>query len=82
MEEETGYKSEHVEHLLSLRTTVAFCDEFVEIYVATDLQPGTRHLDSAESIDVEIYSLEELCQMMEKFRMARPFLQLWHTATV
>lgn len=64
MEEETGYKSEHVEHLLSLRTTVAFCDEFVEIYVAKDLQPGTRHLDSAESIDVEIYSLDELCQMI------------------
>ncbi len=32
--------------------------------MAKDLQPGTRHLDSAESIDVEIYSLDELCQMI------------------
>ncbi|MCI7107805.1 MAG: NUDIX hydrolase [Lachnospiraceae bacterium] len=64
MEEETGYRSNHVEHLLSLRTTVAFCDEFVEIYVAKNLEKGVRHLDDAESIDVEIYELEELCQMI------------------
>ena len=64
MEEETGYKSNHVEYLLSLRTTVACCDEAIDIYVAKDLEPGTRHLDSAESIDVEIYTVEELCQMI------------------
>lgn len=64
MEEETGYKSEHIKHLLSLRTTCAFCDEFVDVYVANDLQKGERHLDDAESIDVEIYPLEELCQMI------------------
>ena len=64
MEEETGYKSKHVEYLLSLRTTVAFCDEFIDVYVATDLEQGKRHLDNAESIDVEIYTLDELCQMI------------------
>lgn len=57
MEEETGYRSTNVKHLLSLRTTVAFCDEAVDIFVATDLEVGTRHLDEAESIDVEIYTL-------------------------
>ena len=56
MEEETGYRSTNVKHLLSLRTTVAFCDEAVDIFVATDLEVGTRHLDEAESIDVEIYT--------------------------
>ena len=64
MEEETGYRSTHVKHLLSLRTTVAFCDEFVDVYVATELEACTRHLDEAESIDVEIYTLEELCSMI------------------
>ena len=64
MEEETGYKSDNVEYLLSLRTTCAFCDEFIDVYVARDLQQGTRHLDNAESIDVEIYTLDELCQMI------------------
>jgi len=64
MEEETGYRSSHIEYLLSLRTTVAFCDEFIDVYVAKDLEPGTQHLDDAESIDVEIYTLEELCGMV------------------
>ena len=67
MEEETGYRSTNVKHLLSLRTTVAFCDEAVDIFVATDLEVGTRHLDEAESIDVEIYTLEELCERRPVF---------------
>ena len=43
---------------------MAFCDEFVDVYVATELEPCTRHLHEAESIDVEIYTLEELCSMI------------------
>lgn len=64
LEEETGYKSQKISFLLSLRTTVAFCDEFVDVYLAEDLVPGEQHLDDAESIDVEIYTVEELCEMI------------------
>lgn len=64
LEEETGYRSKKVSFLLSLRTTVAFCDEFVDVYLAEDLEPGEQHLDDAESIEVETYTLEELCQMI------------------
>lgn len=34
LEEETGYSSEDLEWLITLRTTVAFCDEKIDIYVA------------------------------------------------
>ena len=64
LEEETGYRSQKVSFLLSLRTTVAFCDEFVDVYLAEDLEPGKQHLDDGESIEVETYTLEELCQMI------------------
>ena len=64
LEEETGYRCEKIEFLLSLRTTVAFCDELVDVYLATGLKPGKQHLDEAESIDVESYSVEELCAMI------------------
>ena len=64
LEEETGYRSKKVSFLLSLRTTVAFCDEYVDVYLAEDLEPGEQHLDEAESIEVEAYPLEELCQMI------------------
>lgn len=69
LEEETGYRCANIEFLLSLRTTVAFCDEFIDIYLATGLQPGEQHLDEAESIDVEYYTVEELCQMIYEGKM-------------
>ena len=40
LEEETGYRSENLEWLITLRTTVAFCNERIEVYVAHDLIPG------------------------------------------
>lgn len=69
LEEETGYRSEKISFLLSLRTTVAFCDEFVDVYLAEELVPGEQHLDEAESIDVEIYPLEEVCEMIYAGKM-------------
>ena len=52
LSEETGYTSEHLERLLSLRTTVAFCNEAIDVYVATDLKPGEQHLDPDEFLNV------------------------------
>lgn len=64
LEEETGYRSKKVSFLLSLRTTVAFCDEYIDVYLAEELEPGEQHLDDSESIEVEAYKLEEVCQMI------------------
>lgn len=60
LEEETGYRCSHIEHLLSLKTTVAFCDESVDVYLATGLTKGEQHLDEAESIEVRAWELQEL----------------------
>jgi ADP-ribose pyrophosphatase len=60
LEEETGYRSEKLEWLITLRTTVAFCNEKIEVYVAKDLIPSKQHLDEDEFIDLKAYSLEEL----------------------
>ncbi len=64
LEEETGYLCEQVELLTSIYTTVAFCNEKIDIYVARDLKPGQQHLDEDEFINVEAYSVEELKQMI------------------
>lgn len=64
MEEETGYRSENAEFLISIRTTVAFCNEKIDIYVARDLIPGEQHLDEDEYVNVEAYSVEELKEMI------------------
>jgi len=64
LKEETGYSSEHLELLISIRTTVAFCNEKIDIYVADGLKPGDQNLDEDEFINVEAYDVEELCQMI------------------
>lgn len=58
--EETGYRADKLELLLSIRTTVAFCNEKIDIYVATGLTPGEQHLDEDEYVDVKAFELEEL----------------------
>lgn len=60
LEEETGYRSENLEWLMSLRTTVAFCNEKIDIYVAKELLPSQQHLDENEFVDVEAFTIEEL----------------------
>lgn len=64
LEEETGYTCGKLELLNSIFTTVAFCNEKIDIYLARDLKPGKQHLDEDEFIDVEAYTVEELKQMV------------------
>ena len=64
LEEETGYRCETLEYLISVNTTVALCDELIEIYVATDLTAIGQHLDEDEFVDVEACELEDLCRMI------------------
>ena len=60
LEEETGYRDDTLEHLITLRTTVAFCDERIEVFEARTLTPSKQHLDEDEFIDLKAYTLEEL----------------------
>lgn len=64
LEEETGYRAKTVEKLITTRSMVAFCNERVEIYVATGLIPSEQKLDEEESIELEEYTIEELKQMI------------------
>jgi len=64
LEEETGYKAGKLEKLLSLKSTVAFCDELIDVYLATDLtETGKQHLDESEDIEIEYYDLADLLEM-------------------
>ena len=60
LEEETGYRSENLEWLITIRTTVAFCNECIEIFVARDLISSCQNLDDNEFIEVKAYSMNEL----------------------
>ncbi len=62
LEEETGYRSGDLEFLISLKPTVAYDNEFIDIYVAKNLKPGRQHLDEHEYIELEPMDLDVLCE--------------------
>lgn len=65
LKEETGYASERMEFLISVNTTVAFCNEKIPVYVAfLDGNQGEQHLDEDEYIKVEPYDLDSLCELI------------------
>ena len=66
LEEETGYRAdkEDVTFFFTLYTTVAFCNEKIDIYLAKNLKRTAQHLDDDEYINVEAYTVEELKEMI------------------
>ncbi len=62
LEEETGDKTEKekLEFLIRVNTTVAFCDEVIDIFVAGDLEPSVQNLDEDEYIEVEEWTVKDL----------------------
>lgn len=88
LEEETGYRSEDLEWLITLRTTVAFCDEKIDIYVAKNLIPSHQHLDEDEFINVGAYTIDELrkkiysgeLKIPRRWRTSRICGQIWKIA--
>lgn len=69
LEEETGFRTENMEYLISVNTTVAFCDEAIDIFVARNLIPSHQHLDEDEVIEVEAWDLEDLLKLIFQGKM-------------
>ena len=69
LKEETGYSSDDLEWLLTIRTTVAFCDEAIDVFVARNLIPSHQHLDEDEVIHVERWSIEDLQKLIYTGKM-------------
>ena len=65
LREETGYESKDFTHLMSLRSTPAFCNEQIEIYLASDCyQTADQNLDEAEAIEVRACDVGVLLEMI------------------
>ena len=63
MEEETGYTSDDIVQLLSLKSTVAFCNELIDVYLARNIRRiGEQHLDPAEEISMKLWELDDILE--------------------
>lgn len=62
--EETGYKANKIVHLGEYYATPGYCEEKLNLYLATDLEWVGQHLDEGEFLNVETYKLDDLYQMV------------------
>lgn len=69
LEEETGYRADALEFLISVHTTVAFCDEAIDIFVAKELYPSEQKLDEDEELSVEEWELSDLLDLIYTGKM-------------
>lgn len=63
LEEETGYRAEKTVHLGEYYATPGYCEEKINIYLATGLSKTHQRLDDGEFLKVEHIPLETLYQM-------------------
>ncbi|MCR5626195.1 MAG: NUDIX hydrolase [Lachnospiraceae bacterium] len=66
LEEETGYHSDNMEHLITIITAIAYCNEKIEVYLAKDLKRTHQTLDDDEFIDVYAFTTDELKEKILK----------------
>ena len=65
LKEETGYTSEDFTRLMSLRTAAAYCNERVEVFLASECYKcSDQNLDEAEDIEVKAWGLEVLLEQI------------------
>ena len=64
LEEETGYKAGKLIPLIQTASTVAFCNEIIHIFAASELIKTRQHLDEDEFLNVERYKLSDLLDMI------------------
>ncbi|MBI5975333.1 NUDIX hydrolase [Staphylococcus canis] len=60
LEEETGYKTEHLVKIGEVYGTPGFSNEKITIYFTEDLQKGTLNLDEDEFVESVYYSIDEI----------------------
>lgn len=67
LNEETRYHARNLKRITGFYSTVGFSDEYMDLYMATDLEPVSDELprDQGEYLNINEYSLEEAMQLIE-----------------
>lgn len=66
LEEETGYRCSELRHFFTIDTAIAYCDEEIEVFLATGLIKTEQNLDPDEFIEIGEYDPLELKDMVFK----------------
>ena len=79
LQEETGQRAGRLERLGSFFASPGYCDEYMHLYLATELEPAALAADADESIEVVRLPLDEALQLIERGEIcdAKTIVGLW-----
>ncbi len=66
LEEETGWRAHHFDHLGSSYPCIGYSNEIIHFYLARDLERGQQELEDHEFVDVETMPLTEAIAMARR----------------
>ncbi|MDQ6767905.1 MAG: NUDIX hydrolase [Candidatus Eremiobacteraeota bacterium] len=66
LQEETGYRCERIRKAWSFYTAPGFCNELLHLFVAEGLTPGKAAPEDNEAIDVELPSVDQALEMVDR----------------
>lgn len=64
LEEEIGYLSDEIHHLVDYHSAAAYTSEKIAIFYTEKLIPSHQHLDENEFVQIERYTLDEVIGMI------------------
>jgi len=64
--EETGYVASKIRRLMQVHPVPPWCTELVNVFLAEDLTLAETNLDEEEFVEVELHSLTDLLDMVDK----------------
>ncbi|MFF2482087.1 NUDIX domain-containing protein [Paenibacillus sp. NPDC058071] len=70
LEEETGYRAEHLRLVSAFFTSPGFADEKLYLYFAESVLPGRSNPDEDEYLEVEAITLEQAERYIEEGRIS------------
>jgi len=70
LEEETGYKSDHLQYICSYYTSPGFADEIMHMYFTDRLERSEMNLDEDEFLVCEEITLDEALAMIRDGRIS------------
>lgn len=69
LQEEIGYRANQLTSMGGIFTTPGFCNEYIHLFLATELIESALPPDEDEAIDLVEISLKEALQLIENYRI-------------
>ncbi len=69
MQEETGFRPQRLERLMGLYSSPGFCNEYLHLYLATDLIPGQLYAEDTAGIEVVRVPLAQITDLVTSGRI-------------